>query len=94
MALVIVRHRIEDYARWKREFDAFVETRRAGGEKSHRIAHVAGDKNDLCLVFEWDTTANAKRFLDSAELAEAMKRAGVAGTPNIVVAEDVASGRT
>lgn len=94
MTLVIVRHRIEDYARWKKEFDGFVATRRAGGEKSFRIAHTTADKNNLCLVFDWDTAANAKRFLDSPDLAAAMKRAGVCETPDIWIAEDVASGRT
>ena len=49
---------------------------------------------NLCLVFDWDTVANAKRFLDSPELAAAMKRAGVANKPEIYIAEDLASGRT
>ena len=94
MALVIIRHRIEDYSRWKKEFDGFLEKRRAGGERTFRVAHVPTDKNSLCLVFDWDTVANAKRFLDSPELAAAMKRAGVADKPEIYIAEDLASGRT
>jgi len=94
MALVFIRHNIEDYPRWKKEFDGFVEKRRAGGERSFRIAHAVGEKNDLCLVFEWDNAANAKRFLDSPELAAAMKRAGVVGKPEMVIAEELASGRT
>ena len=94
MALVIIRHRIEDFTQWKKEFDGFLEKRRAGGEKSFRITNVGGDKKDLCIVFDWDTAANAKRFLDSPELAAAMKRAGVIDKPYIVIAEDVTSGRT
>ncbi len=94
MALVMIRHRIEDYARWKKEFDGFVEKRRAGGEKTFRVAHTVGDENNLCLVFDWDTAANAKRFTESPELAAAMKRAGVCETPEIWIAEELASGRT
>jgi len=94
MALVVIRHNIKDYPLWKNMFDGFMERRHAGGERSFRIAHAAGDKNDLCLVFEWDTAANARRFLDSPELAAAMKRAGVVGKPQICVAEELASGRT
>ena len=94
MILVFIRHKIEDYRRWKDMFDGFMVQRHAGGERSFRIAHAAGDKNDLCLVFEWDSAANAKRFLDSAELAAAMKRAGVVGKPQIVIAEELAGGRT
>ena len=94
MALVMIRHRIEDFARWKKEFDAFLANRRAGGERTFRITYAGGDKNDLCLVFDWDSTANATRFLESADLAAAMSRAGVIGKPYVVVAEDVTSGRT
>ena len=94
MALVLIRHRIEDYAKWKKEFDGFIEKRRAGGEKTFRVAHITSDKNNLCLVFDWDTTANAKRFLDSPDLAAAMKRAGVTEKPDIYIAEDLAGGHT
>ena len=94
MTLVFIRHKIEDYPNWKYAFDGFMERRHAGGERSFRIAHAAGDKNDLCLVFEWDTAANAKRFLDSPELAAVMKRAGVIGKPQICIAEQLAGGRT
>ena len=44
MALVIIRHRIEDYLRWKKEFDGFLEKRRAGGERTFRVAHVTTDR--------------------------------------------------
>jgi antibiotic biosynthesis monooxygenase (ABM) superfamily enzyme len=94
MTLVFIRHNIEDYPQWKNAFDGFMEKRHAGGERSFRIAHAVGEKNDLCLVFEWDNAANAKRFLDSPELAAAMKRAGVVGKPEMVIAEELASGRT
>ena len=94
MTLVFIRHNIEDYRRWKDVFDGFMVQRHAGGERSFRIAHAVGEKNDLCLVFEWDSAANAKRFLDSAELAAAMKRAGVVGKPQMVIAEQLADGRT
>jgi hypothetical protein len=44
--------------------------------------------------FEWDTAANAERFIASAELASAMQQAGVAEKPEIYIAEEVASGKT
>ena len=94
MTLVFIRHKIEDYPNWKYAFDGFMEWRHAGGERSFRIAHAVGEKNDLCLVFEWDNAANAKRFLDSPELAAAMKRAGVVGKPEMVIAQELSSGRT
>ena len=94
MAIVMIRHRIEDYARWKKEFDGFVEQRRAGGERAYRVAHAAGDTNNLCLTFDWDTAANATNFLESPELAATMKRAGVCEKPETWIAEELSSGRT
>ncbi len=92
--LVFIRHNVKDYRLWKDVFDGFMPQRHAGGERGYRIANAMGEKTDLCLVFEWDNAANAKRFLDSPELASAMKRAGVVGKPQIVIAEELANGRT
>jgi len=91
---VIIRHPVEDYNRWKKEFDGFLEKRRAAGERTFRVAHLTTDKNNHCLMFDWDGAAIAKRFLDSSELAAVMKRAGVAEKPEVYIAEDLVSGRT
>jgi len=93
MVHVFIRHRVTDYTSWKETFDAFAPHRRAGGEQVYRIAHLPGEPNNLCLFFEWDSVANAKRFLASADLASAMQRAGVSEPPEIYVAEEVASGK-
>ena len=39
MAHLFIKHKVDDYAAWKKIFDDFVETRRAGGEKSYQILH-------------------------------------------------------
>ena len=83
MAHVLIRHRVTDYAQWKKVFDDFADTRRDGGEKSYQVFQLADDPNDLTLVFEWDNKANAEKFLSSGELKSAMQRAGVAEEPNI-----------
>lgn len=94
MVNVFVRHRIKDYTVWKQVFDGFVAKRRAGGERTYKVAHLVGDPDNLCLFFEWDSAANAERFIASPELATAMQQAGVAEKPEIYVAEEVASGKT
>jgi hypothetical protein len=94
MATVFIRHKVRNYARWKKAFDAFAPTRRAGGETSYIIGHVPGKPNNLCLLFQWDTAANAAKFLKSKELKAAMKGAGVAEKPEVVVFEEKQSGKT
>jgi hypothetical protein len=94
MVNVFVRHRIKDYTVWKQVFDGFAAKRRAGGEQTYRVARLVGEPNNLCLFFEWDTAANAERFIASAELRSAMQQAGVAEQPEIYLADEVASGKT
>ena len=50
---------------------------------SYQTYHVDGDHNHLVLFFEWDSIDNAKAFISSATLREAIGRAGVQGEPVI-----------
>ena len=83
MAHLAVRHRVRDYAAWKRVFDEFAPQRRAGGEIDYQIYHVDDDRNHIIVLLEWDSIANAKAFAASDALREAMDRAGVEGEPVI-----------
>jgi quinol monooxygenase YgiN len=93
MIHVFIRHRIGHYAVWKQTFDAFAPQRRAGGELSYKIMHPPGEATHLYLMFEWDSAENAKQFLASPELADAMRRAGVSETPDVHILQETASGK-
>jgi hypothetical protein len=94
MATVFIRHKVKNYAKWKRVFDGFSPNRQAGGETSYVIGHVPGKPNNLCLLFEWDTAANAAKFLKSKNLKTAMKDAGVIEKPDVFVFEGKKRGKT
>jgi antibiotic biosynthesis monooxygenase (ABM) superfamily enzyme len=83
MAHLFVKHKVADYNTWKATFDAFVETRRAGGEKSFQILHPDNEPNNLLLMFEYDNLENARSFMNSEELKNAMQKAGVIEEPQI-----------
>jgi heme-degrading monooxygenase HmoA len=83
MAHLFVKHTVADYNAWKKTFDAFAETRRAGGEKSFQVLHPENEPNNLYLMFEWDNLANAQNFMNSSELKNAMQEAGVTEEPQI-----------
>lgn len=83
MAHLAVRHHVRDYAAWKRVFDEFAPTRRAGGEIDYQIYHVDDDRNNIIVLMEWDSIANAKAFTASDALREAMGNAGVDSEPVI-----------
>ena len=74
-----VRLKVEDYARWKSEFDGedTIAMRKAGGEKSYQIFRTVDDPNTLVLLFEWDSLDNLQKYSQSEGLRELMQRSGV-----------------
>ena len=92
MAQLLIKHKVKDYPSWKKVFDGFIETRRAGGEKSYQIMHPENDGNELLAFFEWDNLENAKKFAGSSELKEAMGNAGVVGQPEVYFLEEYTNG--
>ena len=94
MPYLFIRHKTEDYAKWKSTFDSVAPMRRAAGEKTYALCHVAGDPNDIVLLNEWDNAENLQKFLQSPELKEAMQKAGVAEEPEILILEPLEKGTT
>ena len=89
MANLLIRHSVEDYAKWKPEYDANSDTREANGSKGARLFRNADDPNEIVALFEWDDLGTARRFTDSPELREAMERAGVIGRPDVYFLDEV-----
>lgn len=83
MIHLYIRHKVNDYYTWKTWFDGFAAFRKSAGEISYQILRHQDDPNNLYLLFEWDNLDNARKFLDSADLREAMRRAGVNELPEI-----------
>jgi heme-degrading monooxygenase HmoA len=77
MTQLLIRHKVNDYDVWKTAFDGFAAFRKSAGEKSYHILRHQEDANDLYLLCEWDNPDNARKFIDSTDLKEAMRRAGV-----------------
>ena len=94
MTTILIKHPVEDYDIWKGEFDAFHDYRKASGETCFQIYRPIDDPNYLVILFEWDSAENAKAFLDSTDLKEAMQRAGVSGQPEITIMEIADQGST
>ena len=92
MAYVFAKHKVADYKVWKSIFDAFIETRRAGGEKSFQIFHQDNDPDNLYLMFEWDNLDNARKFMSSEDLKNTMRKAGVTEAPQIHFLNELAKG--
>ncbi len=94
---VLVGHRVADFDAWKAAFDAHTPARKEATCLGHYLKRGVDDPNVVyiyCLATDVD---KLRAFLDSADLAEVMRNAGVEGTPEITVMQpmsrDLVAGR-
>jgi heme-degrading monooxygenase HmoA len=83
MSLVLIRHKVANYAKWKRAVRNFAKFRKASGEKCFKVFRASNSPNDLTILCSWSTPAKLKKFIKSAELRKAMKAAGVVNKPEV-----------
>jgi quinol monooxygenase YgiN len=83
MFFVMVRHKVANYAKWKRVVDSHAKWRKEAGEKCFYVCRSSKSPNDLLVWCEWANAARAKKFVRSPKLRVAMKAAGVVGKPEI-----------
>ena len=84
MAHLIVRHTVQDFAKWKAVYDAHQSSRQAAGLKDLFLWRNADKPNELILLFEVSDVTRAKAFTMSPDLKDKMTAAGVVGPPDIV----------
>ena len=90
---LLVRHQVEDYARWKAGFDAHSVARSAAGSRGGRLYRNADDSTEVVIAVQFETLDQARAFAGSDDLRETMAELGVADQPDVYfldVAEDFA----
>jgi hypothetical protein len=83
MALLVVYHKVHDYAAWRPAYDAHEPARAAAGISNGRVFRRAEDPNDLVILLDVDDVDRARAWAASADLKAAMQNAGVVGEPVI-----------
>ena len=81
MSFVLIRHKVANYARWKKAVRSFRAYRKASGEKCFKVFRDSSSPNDVTVLCRWSTPAKLRKFVKSAELRKAMKEAGVISKP-------------
>lgn len=84
MLHILVRHKVEDYAKWKAVFDAGSEMRAAVGSVKGHIFRDADDPSIVTILSHFDDAAKAQAFLQSTDTVEMMKESGVISEPEII----------
>ena len=88
MPHLLVRHRVEDYARWRPIFDDHASFREQYGSKGGQVFRNADDTAEVVMLFEVGDLDRAREFVGSDELREAMQSAGVVGQPDVYFLND------
>jgi hypothetical protein len=88
MALVIVRHKVRDFATWKKAFDGHAGAQKAAGLTNPRVFRSADDHNETVVVFDVADIAGARKFASSPDLKSTMQAAGVVDQPTIYLLEE------
>lgn len=83
MPHVLIRHKVEDFAKWKPGYDAHLPARTAAGLTEKLLARNADDPNEVILLFGAKDLAKARAFAASADLKQKMQQLGVMGPPDI-----------
>jgi len=85
MALVIIRHKVEDFVSWKRAFEEHAPARATAGLSNARLYRSADDSNEVVILLDTSDIGKAMQFISSAELKVVMKNAGVIDRPDVYV---------
>jgi quinol monooxygenase YgiN len=75
MVWLHVRHRVEDFARWKGLFEDIRPVLEDTGALKAMVLRDKDDEDVISVVCSWEDAASAQRFLESEGLREALERA-------------------
>ena len=79
--MMVVKHKVADFAKWKTSYDAHDSMRLANGVHSYVIGRGVQDSNMVLVAVKVDDMTKAKAFAKDRSLKEAMQKGGVKGTP-------------
>lgn len=88
-ATLAIRHRVHDYAAWRKVYDEVESLRAQYGCTGQRVMRLPGDDNDLFVTHDFASVEQAGNFAHDPGLREAMQQAGVEGAPRVEIFTDV-----
>jgi hypothetical protein len=82
-AVVIIKHKVANYDKWKEAYDSHDSARLANGLHNFVIGRGMDDPNMVIVILKMDDADKAKAFTVSQDTRDRMKKGGVIGTPEI-----------
>jgi hypothetical protein len=81
-SMVVIKHRVSDFAKWKMSYDAHDSARLANGIHNYVIGRGLKDSNMVLVSLKVDDIVKAKAFAKDPGLKKAMQKGGVTGMPS------------
>jgi hypothetical protein len=85
MGVLIIHHKVKDFATWKPVYDGHGAIRKKVGLTKDHVFRGVADPNMVTIVMEFSDLAKAEAFSASDDLKNAMQAAGVVGKPEILL---------
>ena len=85
--MLVIRHKVADYGKWRPEFDRHAKAQRSAGLTNPRVFHSSDNPNEVVIFFNTNDTARAKDFVASLDLKSTMAKAGVVDSPTVYFLE-------
>ena len=80
---VLIRHKVQDFAEWKRGYDAYLPKLNEAGLTEKHLFRNAHDANEVHILLEATDLGRAQAFAESAELRESRQKVGILDEPDI-----------
>ena len=85
--LIGIKHKVADYEKWRKVYDAHDSVRVAYGITHYLIGRGTDEPNMIIIMNKIDDVQKAKDFSKLPNLKETMKKGGVTGTPEFTYYE-------
>jgi hypothetical protein len=87
MGMLIIRHKVKDYNKWRLGFDRHARAQESADLTHPRVFRLSDDPNEVVILFNTDDTKKAKDFVASSDLKSTMAKAGVIDSPTVYFLE-------
>ena len=91
LAACVGTHTVSDFDAWKAAFDAGAGARAAAGIVGHCINRSVDNPNEVSVFAQAESVEQLRALMESPQMAEGMKRAGVTSAPQMVYLTTVES---
>lgn len=88
MPLAMMRGRVPDYASWRPAFDHFAPVRAAAGVLYTKVYRGREDPNEVLVLLQFRSFAEAEAYMGSTELQDAVKAAGAVSSVQVDLFQD------